>query len=280
MIKYKTFFTLFFALLFFLNLSINAQNSQSFDLQINNLADAFVCLKNKSSEIEIKSQAFYIDSIFSVVLSDENSFFVDFSALNKYCSILVSDDKQLRIFTWNIYFNNSGTYFYYGYIQHLDDEQIFSFFKLNDASETITNPELVELNENKWFGCIYFDLVTSRNKKNTYYTLLGWDGNNLFSNKKIVEVLSFKSAKPKFGYNFDIEGIAKKRLVFEYSEQAVMSLKWNEKMKMIVWDHLSPIEAKYEGMFQYYGPDFTYDGIIFKKKRWQFVSDVNVNNTD
>lgn len=281
MIKNKTFIKLFFALLFFANINANAQNSQSFDLQINKLLNAFVDLKNKSSEIEIKSQAFYIDSVFSTVLSDQTSFSIDFSTLNSYCSVLEADDRQLRIITWNIYFNNTGTYFYYGYIQYFnEDEQKFSFYKLNDVSETITNPELVELNSNKWFGCIYFDLVTKNDKKNTYYTLLGWDGNNLLTNKKIVEVLSFRSGNPKFGYSFDIDGVTKKRLIFEYSEQVIMSLKWNEKMKMIIWDHLSPIETKYEGMYQYYGPDFTYDGLIFKKKMWQFVSDLNVNNID
>jgi len=279
MIKNKTFISIFFTLSFVININITAQNSQGFDSQISKLVFAFVELKQNSSEVEIKSQAFYIDSLFSVVLSDENLFWYDYSALNDFCSVLESDDNQLRIISWNTYFNTTGEYFYFGYIQYYDkNKKKFSYFKLNDASAIITNPDIVELTANKWFGCIYYELITKKVKKNTYYTLLGWDGNNLLSTKKIVEVLNITSRGPRFGYDFNLDGVSKKRIIFEYSKQVTMSLKWNEKKKMIIWDHLSPSEPKYNNMFQYYGPDFSNDGLVFRKKKWLFVSDISVNN--
>ena len=44
-----------------------------------------------------------------------------------------------------------------------------------------------------------------------------------------------------------------------------MTLRWDEKEKLIIWDHLAPIESKYEGMPEFYGPDFTHDALKFKK---------------
>lgn len=280
MIKYKTFIKLFFVIIYFTTFNSYGQNIQNFDNQINQIIIGFNNIKNYTSETEIKYKANIIDSLFQVMLSDESCFNNDFSSLKNYCSVLESDDKKLRIITWNTYFNSTGEHFYYGYIQHFNNDDMFNFFVLKDDSENITNPELVDLNANKWFGCIYYEIITQKVKKKTYYTLLGWDGNNVLTNKKLIDVLSFSFDKPKFGYSFNIDGLPKKRLIFEYSEQATMSLNWNAKMKMIIWDHLSPAEPKYTGMFQYYGPDFTNDGLVFKKKKWEFVEDVIVNNAD
>ena len=44
-----------------------------------------------------------------------------------------------------------------------------------------------------------------------------------------------------------------------------MMLRYDDKLKMIVFDHLSPSKPSYEGKYQYYGPDFSYDGLIFEK---------------
>ena len=39
------------------------------------------------------------------------------------------------------------------------------------------------LSENSWFGALYYKIIPVVKNK-TYYTLLGWDGNDMFSNKK------------------------------------------------------------------------------------------------
>jgi len=33
------------------------------------------------------------------------------------------------------------------------------------------------------------------------------------------------------------------------------------KMNMIIFDHLSPSKPSYTGNYQFYGPDFSYDGL-------------------
>ncbi len=279
MINNKTIFKVFFTFLLFLSVNSNAQNSQQFDNQILNIKNSLNILKNITTENEINLMEKHIDSLFIDILASENTFIYDFSDLKQNCSVLFSDDKQMRIITWNIYFNSTGEYKYFGYIQYFNKkDKKFFFYKLNDKSATISNPENAILDDKKWFGCIYYDLVTQKVRKKTYYTLLGWDGNSLMTNRKIIEVLSFQNNKPKFGYDFEINNKSIKRIIFEYNKQVNMSLLWNKTKKMIIWDHLSPSESKFEGLYQYYGPDFTYNGLIFKKKEWQFVENVDVTN--
>jgi hypothetical protein len=47
---------------------------------------------------------------------------------------------------------------------------------------------------------------------------------------------------------------------------------------MIVFDHLSPIESGIEGVYKFYGPDFSYDGYEFKAGKWRYRSNLDVRN--
>ncbi len=278
MSKNKTVLKLFLIFIFIFSNNLFSQKPYCFENKIDSLNVFFDSLKNSNSVKEVFFYSKKIDSIFMQLLSEKKSFFVDFSKIKDNCSVLFSEDEKIRIITWN---NYTGDFFYYGYIQYYDKKNDkFYFFKLNDKSSEIDNPKTEKLNFERWFGCVYYDIVTVKHKYKTYYTLLGWDGNNNITNKKIIEVLSFQFKKPKFGYDFRVEEDNFKRLIFEYGNQMKMSLKWNKSEKMIIWDHLSPSEPKFEGIYQYYGPDFSYDGLVFKRGQWIYVSDVKVNNPE
>ncbi|MBL7915546.1 MAG: hypothetical protein JNL49_10925, partial [Bacteroidia bacterium] len=55
-------------------------------------------------------------------------------------------------------------------------------------------------------------------------------------------------------------------------------LRYEEKKKMFVFDHLSPASPSAKGQFRYYGPDFTYDGYRFKKGLWYYKSNLDMRN--
>ena len=55
-------------------------------------------------------------------------------------------------------------------------------------------------------------------------------------------------------------------------------LKFDENEKQIVFDHLSPKSPQFTGQYQYYGPDFSYDALEFKKGKWVYIKDVDVRN--
>jgi len=280
MYNYKTFLLLFLLLSLFFSHKIHSQNSYNTDSLLNTTVDKFIQLKASDNDKLTLYMSNILDSMLISIFSDEKSFDYDYSTLKKHCSILKSDDGCMQIISWNIYIS-TGDYHYFGYIQYKPKKSNeFYFYQLKDKSSSIEHPKFSNLNTNKWFGCIYYDIIEQKEKKKTIYTLLGWDGNNLLTNKKIVEVVSFQNNKPNFGYNFEINGKKFKRLIFEYNKRVSMTLRWDEKMNVIVWDHLAPKEYKYKGMYQFYGPDFTYDGLKFEKRTWIFFDNIVVTNEE
>ncbi len=219
-----------------------------------------------------------IISTFKRVLSDNKSF--DYVFKIRHIGILKSPDKIFRIYNWNIALND-GTYKYYGFIQYFNKKtQKFIVYQLYDKSDVIKNPQTAQLTNLNWFGALYYQILLDKSKKRPNYILLGWDGNNDFSNKKLIDVLYFsKNGKPHFGKNiFIINKKKKSRVIFEYSYLSTMTLRYDEYLKMIVFDHLVPSKPSLKGMYQYYGTDFSYDGLYYKKGRWIMQQNIDVRN--
>lgn len=190
-------------------------------------------------------------------------------------------DKKFRIYNWHIPLSN-GTFEYRGIIQIKDlKTKKLSLYILSDKTSEIANPELAALSTDKWYGALYYKIIYNRKKGKDYYTLLGWKGNNTLTTKKLIEVLSFNSkGKPVFGLGVFKTKVKKpfKRIIFEYSAQVVMSLKYEEDQDLIIYDHLSPPEPQLEGQYQFYGPDFSTDALELKNKRWELIENFEARN--
>lgn len=216
---------------------------------------------------------------FIMVVNQVASFDYPFDSL-KNVGKIVSPDKTFRIYNWNLAYSD-GSYEYFGIIQKYSKKhKRFIITELIDNSKNIINPEQLILTNDNWFGALYYSIIPVKSGKNTYYTLLGWDGNNDFTTIKLIDIVSFsRSGKPKFGKNIFVLGkTKKKRIIFEFSYLASMSLRYHEKNKMIIYDHLAPSSPKYEGRYQFYGPDFSYDALYFKNGKWNYQSDIDVRN--
>ena len=212
-------------------------------------------------------------------LNVENSFNFPFDSL-KDVARLVSPDKKLRIINWNLPLDD-GTHEYYGYIQAYNAKtKKYDVFKLVDRSADVRNPETYTSDHSKWYGMLYYKIILGKINKKPVYTLLAWDGNDKISNKKIIDVLSFNSnGVPQFGMDiFKMEKRSPKRVVFEFVKDASMSLKYDEKKNRIIFDHLAPPDESLKGQFQFYGPDFSFDGLKFEKGFWIYIRDIDARN--
>jgi len=239
--------------------------------------------KIASTNERTEKEAFNVQiiQIFNTILSDEASFEYPFDSL-KYLGKMTSDDKLLRIYNWNLSFID-GTFAYFGFLQYYNKEKKkFQIYPLIDKRNEITDPKNEILTPDRWLGVLYYEIVTHTVSKKKYYTLLGWDGNDLFTNKKVVEILSFSgSGVPRFGAPIIRAGTKTfKRLIFEYSNRAAMTLSYFPDDKRLVFDHLSPTEPKFKDMYQFYGPDFSYDSFVLKKGKWYFEGDIDFRNPD
>jgi hypothetical protein len=219
-----------------------------------------------------------IVKLLQATLQQPGSFDYPFSGLDKIGRITSADGK-VRIFTWNIPDRDANLYF--GFIQYMSDHDKLWLIQLNDRSEAITDPLMTNLPGGDWLGCLIYEIVEKKFGGLTYYTLLGYDPENIYVTRKIIDVLWFEPTgqawlgKPIFHYGKNTQS----RIIFEYAARAQMSLRWNDKMNMIVFDHLSPSRPSYTGNFQYYGPDMSFDALKFENGFWEWLQDVDIRNT-
>lgn len=191
----------------------------------------------------------------------------------KRLGVVMAPDHKFRIFTWNVYLSN-GTNRFFGIIQMAPEKNGHcKIFQLNDISFSLKDKDrYVTLYAPQWFGSLYYQIIKCKIKKKEIYTLLALRFNDLFTNQKVIETLYFdENGYPVFGFPVFEYGVnLQKRLIYEYSINAVMSMKYYEDSKMIIFDHLSPSSSMHSGNFKFYGPDFSYDAYKFEKDHWKY----------
>jgi hypothetical protein len=209
-------------------------------------------------------------------LKAENSFHYPFGRL-KSISILAPPDSSFRIFTWQLFVNDS-TYRYYGAIQL--NQRDLQLFPLIDRSFEMEIPPLYEqLKPDHWYGALYYNIRQFDTREGRKYLLMGYDAFEFFTKRKIIEVLSFdKDRVPVFGAPvFQRENKTltppEMRMILEYSAEAVVKVNWDEQYKMILFDHLIPLPSPFgRGMTAV--PDGSYDGLQFQNGQWNFIDKV------
>ncbi len=234
-------------------------------------------LKENTDENKIKINN-RIVSLFKEALKQKDSFYYPFFNL-KNVGFIRSDDYKLRIITWNLPYSDR-THKYFGFIQYKRNKKDYVFYELKDRSEEIKNPELVILSSSNWYGALYYKIITTKSKGRDYYTLLGADLNNLLTKKKVIDILYFdKNDLPVFGdkvFKNRVPPVA--RVIFEFNGQTNMTLAYDDEKEMIVFDHLSPSKPSLTGQFEFYGPDFSYDGLKFERGIWNSYTDIDVRD--
>ncbi len=215
----------------------------------------------------------FFEELCSALLLD-NSFEHLFDSLNKIGKIY-SPDRRIRIFTWNIPVGMNDN-LYYGIIQYYSKtEKKYSLLKLNDSID------FGQLRiRASWQKVLYYQIIETKHAGQKYYTLLGFDFHTPLSNKKTIDVLSIDDFDKLYFCEklFHYEEKNQDRIVFEYNEKAVMMLRYDDDKKMIIFDHLAPSRPSMKGKYEFYGPDFTYDGLKFEKGIWVLYSNIDITN--
>lgn len=176
--------------------------------------------------------------------------------------VLESGDGEFRLFNWNVPMD--GDRFTYRAILLFSDGDVV---ELKDSLELTREMETRLLNANEWYGALYYEIHPVKTRKRKYYTLVGWDGNNSLSNKKVLDALVIdKNQNVSLGLDvFQDDGLYKRRRVFEYSDKVIMTLRYVNPKEAIVFDVLEPLQAGLKGQYQFYGPSTVYSGYILEK---------------
>lgn len=194
-------------------------------------------------------------------------------------SKIFSSDRLVRILNWNAPTDND-TYIYFCFVLRKQDENgSVEWYELTDYTKEVEKIENKFLNADKWFGALYYDIIPLEKKKKTdTYVLFGWDGKDELTTRKIIDAIIFTGNKVRLGAPiFPSEVGAKKRLIFEYSNEVSMSVKYYPKKSCFVVDHLAPKNAMMTGIFADYGPDGTYDLYQLEKSKFVLFEKIDIS---
>lgn len=219
-----------------------------------------------------KMKGFFMDAF-----TFQETFEFPFQKLN-FCKI-TSSDGRVRLLNWNVSLLD-GTHFYVCYVLLFDSKtKTFSWTELNDTSRQTEKVETKFLTADKWYGTLYYEIIPlgKKKKKIDSYTLLGWDGNDKLTTRKVIDVLKISNGKLKFGEEiFKSDRKHAKRIIYEYSDDVSASVKFYPRKNHIVVDHLAPRNPIMQGVFADYGPDGTYDRWSFVEGKWIFEDNIDV----
>lgn len=234
--------------------------------------DMVECRKDKERDSCLELFNATIDSLVALPGSFSHAF--DSVANVK---VLNSPNGKFRLLTWGFRHPNDS-FSFFGILQYADPERPYVW--LSDSAHAIGNSTATvngEFSPERWYGAIYYGIQEVRNKKESYYVLLGWNGKTAKTDLKVIEALSWDDegeavfGKPVFSAGPD-EAL-EYRVIFEYRNAANMTLRFDDKKGNIIFENIIPNDPKARGVYELYLPDGTYDKYRLKKGVWERYSE-------
>ena len=261
------------AVVLFLSLLANESFSLSLDslnFKLKKLRQASLVAESDAEMLKLNAQ-FRLDLLNA--LKDQRQ--INFDSIPNL-SVVKAPKDEFRIISWNIAFKDYS--FYYDGILSKKQKKDWVHFPLKDISQRVESANNQQGSASAWYGLLYYDIISFGKAKDQQYLLLAWDGNDQYSNMKVIDVLWFDEAGlPRFGKKvFNTPYLSNTRVIFEYSKDASMSLRYEEKKEWLVFDHLSPLQPNMNGMYEFYVPDLSFDALRYTNKKWQLIQNVDV----
>ena len=224
-------------------------------------------------------ERFTADSIFTKqlvkALVTKNSFYFPFDSIVNI-SKQYAPDSSFRILTWQLVINENMVR-QHGAIQMRTADGSLKLFPLIDQSDiTISATDTINNNQ-AWYGAVYYKIVMKKFDGHTYYTLLGFDENNIRSDKKVMDILEFVNDKPVFGKNiFVINGnkdLSKNmtRFIYEFKKLASPRLSYDADLDAVVFDELQSENNTPKRKWTLVGTG-EYEAFKWKNGKWVYTS--------
>ena len=137
-------------------LSFNAQSLEEIENKLIHQLELVQIEKDKKKALSINED---FKNLLEISLKRNELFNYNFDSLSKFMSTTKSPDNDFRIFNWNIELENQK--------QHYDCWIVFNdnqIVKLKDSERNVPNLEFASLNNNNWFGALYFDIIPVEKK--------------------------------------------------------------------------------------------------------------------
>ena len=282
-----------------------AQKKQK-DAEFRSWEESLIKLREQSMYAPTESERFALNDEFmtllETVINEPNSLSFQWDSTKNF-SIVTSPDKLVRFYTWCVWKDNRAV-INFGFLQvYTPGRHKYVVYPLNDSRQNIDYPDTHLGSFNSWFGAIYYDIipltVSLSSGKRTYYTLLGYNANNVFSKQKVIDVLYLKNnSTPVFGAKIfkDYPKGKVTRVIFEYNKNAELALTYGTnsykertdkrdpktrkfiyqtiKDNMIMFEELIPMDEFMPPTPAFMVPESSlYQGFVEKDGKWVFIKD-------
>ena len=245
-------------------------------------------LNATADSTRFKNNALFKDYFISVLKKHNSLLFTPDSL--KMVSTLTPADSTFRLHSWVVPMNNE-TYKYFAVIEIVNGQDLLVKEFKTGSGQPINDMKSYKFDE--WYGALYNGLIVTEWNKHKSYTLLGWDGRDTRSNRKIIEILTISPegnitlGQPIFKTP---DGI-KQRFILDYAQNATVTLKYDyqtimmpkgkriKKVKdwMLVMDELAPLDPRMQGMKEYYVPTGTsYNAFAWMNGYWTYIEGIRI----
>ena len=204
-------------------------------------------------------------------------------------SILPSDDGKVALLTYVVP-RTEGTYNHFGLLRAQTERGTWKTHWLADGWAQLGTVEYARATATTWPGTLAYRLVTVRQRSKTHYLVLGFRPLDGRVHQKVIDVLTVdRNGDPRFGgaffdvKKFNSQTFRKRpyRLVLRYSASVTASVRWDAPNKRVVVEHCAPRGGEAaDGApdFGSFGPDLTYDVLMFKNGKWTVQENVDLRS--
>ncbi len=262
-------------------------------------------MRSPSEEVRLSLNEDFMN-LLEIILLQDNSFDFTWDSVSNF-SVTKSPDNLFKLFTWFVV-KDDFTYENFGFIHvYNQNRKKYILYPLYDRKNTLSYPEYEIADINQWYGAVYYKIIPLVDKKTTYYTLLGWNGNDLFTNEKVIEILQFdlnSNTPVTFGAKIFKDYSSKvARVILKYSKDATLSLKYemqsyelntgkrdpktkkwiyeSKSAQMIIFEELIPPDSGIPNIPAYMVPESSMNqAFIPENGKWVFLSRAIGRNPD
>jgi len=204
-----------------------------------------------------------------------NSFYYPFDSLGKVISIMYPEDKSFRMFNWQIIPSDVNRR-YYAAVQ-LPTEELKLYPLIDYTAELGKYAEDSVLTGGKWFGALYYRIMSHTVAGKTVYTMFGLNASSPISNKKVMDPMVIDQdgltfGAPIFNMSANNEPRSRKpmRFIIEYKKGVQASMNWDNEMQLVFFDKL--VSQNNDPNRKYtYVPSGEYDGFKWDNENWKYV---------
>jgi hypothetical protein len=192
----------------------------------------------------------------------------------EWVSKLYPSDSTFRIISYQIEAERNS-FKAFGYIQKSDGTVI----TLKDDSQEIgEDAAFMELDQDSWFGALYYNMLEFEHDGNTQYLLFGYNGYSEFDRRKVVDVLvSIEGNEAIFGNEIFVKksetsrNEMMQRIMISYSADSNVSLNYDDNLEMIVHQNLISRMGAIPGQGVTNVSDGSLVGYVYENQQWVYT---------